>query len=201
MLEGVTHAHIESINRVVAPIDDGDILTTCGYYHQLVNTPDFPESYDKAHGVVGGVRDLKQFRGGEIHERLKAVTNTLGEFQRVAFVIKLYGKSWELDDMLERAANLWRRLSSNIGPESEPETQKLKGDVNKGFNSVFDALGWGAAPKETGFSLETADDVVALVRKLCRDWQRHAQQALYGRHGLNRAISKVRILAPPLEKN
>jgi hypothetical protein len=204
MLQKLTRTHVEAINRVVTPIiNEGDILTTCQYYRELVNAPEFPIGYDYVHGVIGGLRDQKQFQEREIHGWLKTITDELGKFQYTVFVLKYHGASWGMANAFETARDLWSRLPSGNEPQPDPQIDKLRRDVQDFFRQAFESVVSKDLKeedkKEITFPLITSDDVVALLREWCLQWQRCVQVALYGGHGLNYAIGRVRILAPRIQ--
>ena len=199
LLENLTRTHVEAINKVVAPIEQGEILNTCKYYRDLINDPTFPGGYDRVHGIIASAKQLPQFREGEIHNQLMAVRNELVEFQQVVFVLKY--NSYDLADVFDKARDLWSQMASPAQPQPEPQLDQVKAEVGHAFQRASKSLkpnGDSTEPMVT-FPLNTSDDVVRLLRTWCRSWQRRSQEVLYGQHGINYAIGRVRMLAPRIE--
>ena len=103
-------------------------------------------------------------------------------------------------NVFDQAKDLWSRISSGNQPQMDPQVDQLKTNVHHAFRLAFRAITSTQDLSERfgNLPINTPDDVVALLRTWCREWQRHSQNALYGRHGLNYAIGQVKILAPRL---
>jgi hypothetical protein len=187
MLQEVSKLHVDAINQVVLPItQDGDIARTVQLYEELVYDQTFPKGYADAKGFLKEASSFKPFKGSQPDTPLKAVLDELHKFQTVAFALE--NNSWDISETFGAARELWSLLLEDGNDARIAELRStLSQDFPKGFTRIqmLEEL-----PDHVLF--RRPDDVVDIVRQWCTGWRRKVHETLYGGHGLDYAIGRLK---------
>jgi hypothetical protein len=196
-LKDLCRLHVEAINAVVNPIvQSGDISETHELLWKLVNNPDFPTGYDEAKGILTAALDLRQFRGGTVDDNpVKSVLERVTNLQHACFLrgrtngrptIKYY--SWDMTEGFSAAVELQQLIEGELGLRSG-EVTTLKERMQQTFGQDF---GFEIEDSPISSDIEeaqNAQDVMRVVEKWCKGWQRHVQRTLYNH--VARSISSL----------
>ncbi len=182
-LTELTTLHAKAVAEVTAPILTGsDIAETSRRYSLLVNSPDFPQGYGTARGILEATRDIRAFEDPSIQEKIRAVLSCLYEFQYGVFT--LGWDSYCVSDAIAACA----RVAANQQPDSD-QIARAGAPLIHSYTSVFK----DAPTRDVPEQITTLPDLIRLVQAWCQAWQRYIQQRLYGGRGLNYSISQLRM--------
>ena len=164
---------METINTIVAPIEEDDFLSTHkGIKHYVDNQP-FARGYEYAEGILNAAaRDHKPFKKGTKHELLEQVNSKLGHFKPPAFMMY---DSWKLADSgFDEAKELLELFKGGAG-STLPRIIALKQSIHERFSKSIEAFvfhdkqvrgranGLEALKSNISSKLQNSEDLLNLV--------------------------------------